>query len=139
MVSIAVISTTTVIFGIGALLLVSRARRRLSPGSLRRYIDNFSVCLAFIVTFSLWLTVRSLTNFEASFSAFSGYPEIIFIVFAYIGFIIASYRVSKISEEFGFKEDGKEIGMVLGRMNEQRPEPAARASAQATPATKKGK
>ena len=115
MVSIAAISTTTVIFGIGALILVSRARNRLSPGSLRKYIDNFSVCLAFIVTFSLWLTIRSLTNFEASFSAFSGYPEIIFIVFAYIGFIIASYRVSKISEEFGFKDDGKEIGSMLGQ------------------------
>ncbi|MEK6949196.1 MAG: hypothetical protein AABX34_03175 [Nanoarchaeota archaeon] len=113
MVSIAVISTTTVIFGIGALILTSRARRRLSPGSIRRYIDNFSVCLAFIVTFSLWLTIRSLTNFDASFSAFSGYPEIIFIVFAYIGFMIASYRVSKISEEFGFKDEGKEIAKLI--------------------------
>ena len=138
MVSIAVISTTTVIFGIGALILVSRARRRLSPGSIRRYIDNFSVCLAFIVTFSLWLTIRSLTNFEASFSAFSGYPEIIFIVFAYIGFMIASYRVSKISEEFGFKEDGKEIGMMLGRMKEQSTAPATRISDRMR-AAKKGK
>lgn len=138
MVSIAVISTTTVIFGIGALILVSRARRRLSPGSIRRYIDNFSVCLAFIVTFSLWLTIRSLTNFEASFSAFSGYPEIIFIVFAYIGFMIASYRVSKISEEFGFKEDGKEIGMMLERMNGQSTAPAAKISDRMR-AAKKGK
>lgn len=138
MVSIAVISTTTVIFGIGALILVSRARNRLSPGSLRRYIDNFSVCLAFIVTFSLWLTIRSLTNFDASFSAFSGYPEIIFIVFAYIGFIIASYRVSKISEEFGFKDEGKEIGMMLGRMNEESTAPAVKISDRLR-AAKKGK
>src|SRR3989338_4168105 len=138
MVYIAVISTTTVIFGIGALLLVSRARRRLSPGSIRRYIDNFSVCLAFIVTFSLWLTIRSLTNFEASFSAFSGYPEIIFIVFAYIGFMIASYRVSKISEEFGFKDEGKEIGNMLGQMNKQSKAPATRISGRMQ-AAKKGK
>lgn len=117
MVSIAIISITTVIFGIGALILTSRARNKLSAGSIRRYIDNFSVCLAFIVIFSLWLTVRSLTKFEASFSAFSGYPEIIFIVFAYIGFIIASYRVSKISEEFGFKEDGKEIAKIIKKRN----------------------
>src|SRR3990167_3495837 len=113
MVSIAVISITTVIFGIGALILTSRARNKLSPGSLRKYIDNFSVCLAFIVIFSLWLTVRSLTNFEVSFAGFTGYPELIFIVFAYIGFIIASYRVSKISKEFGFKEDGKDIGKIV--------------------------
>jgi len=113
MVSIAIISVTTVIFGIGALLLASRARMRLSQGSLRRYIDNYSVCLAFIVIFSLWQTIRSMTKVNVSLSGFSGYPEIIFIVFAYIGFVIASYRVSKISEEFGFKEEGKEIQKLV--------------------------
>lgn len=113
MVSITIISITTVIFGIGALVLASRARRRLSPGSIRKYIDNFSVCLAFMVIFSLWLTVRSMTNIEVSLSSFSGYPELIFIVLAYIGFIIASYRVSKISEEFGFKREGKEIEKLI--------------------------
>ena len=113
MVSIAIISITTVVFGIGALILTSRARAKLSSGSLRKYIDNFSVCLAFIVIFSLWLTIRSLTNFEVSFAGFAGYPELISIVFAYIGFVIASYRVSKISEEFGFKEEGKEIGKLV--------------------------
>ena len=113
MVSIALISMTTVAFGIGALLLASRARSRLSPGSLRRFIDNFSVCLAFIVIFSLWQTIRSITNVDVSLSGFTGYPELIFIVFAYIGFIIASFRVSKISEEFGFIEQGKEIGKLI--------------------------
>ncbi len=113
MVSVAAISVTTVIFGIAALILASRARRKLSPGSLRKYIDNFSVCLAFIVIFSLWQTVRSITNVEVSLSGFTGYPELIFIVFAYIGFVIASYRVSKISEEFGFNEEGKEIQKLV--------------------------
>ena len=113
MVSVAAISITTVIFGIGALLLASRARSRLSPGSLRKYIDNFSICLAFIVIFSVWQTIRSITNTEVSLSGFTGYPELIFLVFAYIGFVIASYRVSKISEEFGFKEEGKEIQQLI--------------------------
>jgi hypothetical protein len=113
MVSIAIISITTVVFGIGSLILASRARRRLTHGSLRKFIDNFSVCLAFIVVFSLWLTVRSMTNIEVSLSGFTGYPEFIFIVFAYIGFMIASYRVSKISQEFGFKEEGKEIEKLM--------------------------
>lgn len=116
MVSIAAISVTTVIFGIGALLLASRARSRLSPGSLRKYIDNFSICLAFIVIFSIWQTIRSITNIEVSLSGFTGYPELIFLVFAYIGFIIASYRVSKISEEFGFKEEGKEIQQLVKKI-----------------------
>ena len=113
MVSVAAISITTVIFGIGALILASRARRKLSPGSLRKYIDNFSVCLAFIVIFSLWQTIRGITNIDVSLSGFTGYPELIFIVFAYIGFVIASYRVSKISEEFGFKAEGREIQRLV--------------------------
>ena len=113
MVSVTAISITTVIFGIAALVLVSRARRNLSAGSLRKYIDNFSVCLSFIVIFSLWQTVRSITNVEFSLSGFTGYPEIIFMVFAYIGFVIASYRVSKISNEFGFKEEGRIIQKLI--------------------------
>ena len=113
MVSIAIISVTTVIFGIGALLIMSRARARLSPGSLRKYMDNLSICLAFMVIFSLWLTVRSMINLEVSLSGFSGYPEIIFVVFAYVAFIIASYRASKISREFGFKVEGKEIRSLV--------------------------
>jgi hypothetical protein len=117
MISISIIGVTTVIFGIAALLLTSKARKKLSPGSLRKYIDNFSVCLAFIVIFSLWLTIRSFTNLEISFGEFSGYPELIFIVFAYIGFMIASYRVSKISEEFGFNDEGKVIRKVVQTYN----------------------
>ncbi len=113
MVSITILSITAVIFGIGALILASRARNKLSPGSLRKYIDNYSICLVFIVIFTVWLAVRSVTNVDVSFAGFSGYPEFIFIVFAYIGFVIASYRVSKISEEVGFKEDGKEIGRII--------------------------
>ena len=113
MVSITIISITTVIFGITALILASKARSRLSHGSLRKFIDNFSVCLAFIVIFSVWQTVRSATNAEVSLTGFTGYPELIFIVFAYIAFIIASFRVLKISEEFGFKSEGKEIEKLI--------------------------
>jgi len=113
MVSVAIVSLTTFIFGIAALLLASKARSRLSPGSIRAYIDNFSICLVFIVIFSLWQTTRSAFNIELSMGEFSDYPELIFIVFAYIGFIIASYRVIKISEEFGFKGHGKLIRRLV--------------------------
>ena len=54
MVHMALISITTVIFGIASLLLISRARRRLSEGSIQKFMDNFALCLAFIVIFSIW-------------------------------------------------------------------------------------
>ena len=113
MVSVAIISLTTVIFGIASLILASKARSRLTPGSIRSYIDNFSICLAFIVIFSLWQTIRSVFNIQLDLGEFSNYPELIFIVFAYIAFIIASYRAARISEEFGFKKHGKTIEKLI--------------------------
>lgn len=110
---IALVSITTVIFGIASLLLISRARSKLSEGSIRKYMDNFAICLAFIVIFSVWQTARSLIGANINVEGLSTYPEYIFIFFAYIAFILASYRVLKISEEFGFKEDGKRIGQLI--------------------------
>lgn len=116
MVHLILVGITTVIFGIASLLLISRARSRLSVGSIRRYMDNFAICLAFIVIFSVWQTARySFANGDiaSEHPTYSAYPEYIFMVFAYISFIVASYRVLKISEEFGFKEDGRDIGQLI--------------------------
>ena len=113
MAQLLIISLTTVIFGIAALVLISSARRRLSDGSIRKYMDNFAICLTFIIIFSIWQTVRNIIGINISVEGLASYPEYIFIVFAYISFIMASYRVLKISEEFGFKEDGKKIHDIL--------------------------
>jgi|SRR3989338_8017809 len=108
-----VVSITTVIFGVASLLLISRARNRLSEGSIRKYLDNFAICLAFIVVFSIWQTARSIFGIDIQVEGLGTYPEYIFIVFAYIAFIIASFKVLKISEEFGFKEDGRKIEQLI--------------------------
>ena len=116
---IALVGLTTVIFGVASLLLISKARNRLSEGSIRRYMDNFAICLAFIVIFSVWQTARDYftgLTFKQH-ATYSAYPEYIFIVFAYVAFIFASFRVLKISKEFGFKEDGKRIEQLI----EQKP------------------
>ena len=109
MVHLVIVSVTTVIFGIASLLLISRARKRLSEGSIRKYMDNFAVCLAFIVIFSIWQTTRGILGVSINVEGLTTYPEYIFIVFAYIAFIFASFRVLKIGEEYGFKEEGKKI------------------------------
>ena len=113
MVYIALVGVTTVIFGLASLLLISKARNRLSEGSIRKYMDNFAICLAFIVIFSVWQTTRSVIGINIDVEGLATYPEYIFIIFAYIAFIIASFRVLKISEEFGFKEDGKKIEQLI--------------------------
>lgn len=120
MVHLVVVSITTVIFGIASLLLISRARGRLSEGSIRRYMDNFAICLAFIVIFSVWQTARSIFGISIDIEGLATYPEYIFIVFAYIAFIVASFRVLKISEEFGFKEDGKKIEQIVKQKKSKR-------------------
>ncbi|MBI4452532.1 hypothetical protein HY637_03820 [Candidatus Woesearchaeota archaeon] len=115
MVHIAAVGITTVIFGIASLILISRARKKLSEGSIRRFMDNFAICLAFIVTFSIWQTVRNIyeSGLELNHATYLTYPEYIFIIFAYIAFIITSFRTQKISEEFGFKEQGRRIGKLV--------------------------
>ena len=113
MAQLIMVGITTVIFGVASLLLISRARKRLSEGSIRRYMDNFAICLAFIVIFSVWQTARSIFGISIDVEGLATYPEYIFIVFAYIAFIVASFRVLKISEEFGFKEDGRKIQQII--------------------------
>lgn len=111
-----IVSLTTVAFGIASLLLISRARNKLSEGSIKQYMDNFAICLAFIVIFSIWQTIRNIYGASAyaeESSHYLTYFEYIFLVFAYIAFIIASYRVAKISEEFGFKGDGGRIEQLI--------------------------
>ena len=108
-----IVSVTTVVFGITSLILISRARKKLSDGSIRRYLDNFAICLAFIVIFSVWQTARTIFGVNIDINGLGTYPEYIFIVFAYLAFIIASFRVMKISEEFGFREYGNEINQIL--------------------------
>ena len=116
MVYIAAVGITTVIFGIGSLLLISRARNKLTDGSIRRFMDNFAICLAFIVTFSVWQTLRDIYQVGGTFdgqTTYLSYPEYIFIIFAYIAFIITSFRTQKISEEFGFRDVGKKISQIM--------------------------
>ena len=121
MVYLAAVSVSTVIFGVASLFLISRARKRLSDGSIRKYMDNFAICLAFIVIFSVWQTARTIFGIGIDIKGIGTYPEFLFIVFAYIAFIAASYRVLKISEEFGFKEDGKKIGQIMKKTSTKKP------------------
>ena len=111
--NIVIISVTTVAFGIASLLLISKARTRLSEGSIRKYMDNFAICLAFIVIFSVWQTARSVFGVNIDVEGLATYPEYIFIAFAYVAFIFASYRILKVSKEFGFKEDGEKIRHII--------------------------
>lgn len=106
---------TTVIFGVASLIFISRARKRLSEGSLKRYLDNFAVCLAFVIIFSIWQTVRSIFKIPISYENILNYPEYFFLIFAYVAFIVTSYRIGRISEEFGFKDDGKRIKEIISK------------------------
>ena len=118
--TLGIISITTVVFGIASLLLISKARNKLSEGSLKRYLDNFTLCLAFIIIFSIWQTIRILFHFPVDFENLLAYPEYFFLMFAYAAFIVTSYRIARISEEFGFKEDGGRIREIISKKSRRR-------------------
>ena len=103
-----IIGIVTVVFGIASLIISSRAASRLSDGLIKRYINNFSICLAFIVIFTMWRAMRDYMEAIYGISKNIEIAEYMFIIGAFIGFVIASFRVVQISREFGFY-DRREI------------------------------
>lgn len=94
----------TVVFGIASLVISSRAASRLSDGLIKRYINNFTICLAFIVIFTMWRTMRDYMEAVYGVNKNIEIAEYVFIIGAFVGFIIASFRVLQISREFGFND-----------------------------------
>ena len=97
------VEITAIIFGLATLILVSRARKRIIDSQLKKFLSNFSVCLTFIVMFSMWQTFRNIFDFEIRFKGFTTHPEYMFLIFAYIAFVISAYRILKLSENFGHR------------------------------------
>ncbi len=107
------IGVVTVVFGIASLIISSRAASRLSDGLIKRYINNFTICLAFIVIFTMWRTMHDYMEATYGISKNIEIAEFIFIIGAFVGFVIASLRVVQISKEFGFNDHKEVMRKVL--------------------------
>jgi hypothetical protein len=100
-------------FGVMAIIWAYRARKALSPGSsLREYAMYFITCLVFVVAFSIMLTAERFFV-QTSVGTFLVYFEYALLTMAYLTFVIASYKIWSIGQEFGFQAESAEIKKVI--------------------------
>lgn len=105
-----IVSLISLSFGILAIIWTFIAMTSLSKGSsLRNYVTLFLIALVFILLFSIWHALSKIFRWEKLWL----YPEYVLISLAYITFVVSSYKVYKLSKEFGFKEKSNEIKNIL--------------------------
>lgn len=103
----------TLIIGIVAAIVTLNSARRLTGGMVRSYIRWIGFALIMVI---LSFTVHMINALNLFNEAHSHSPadtfHTLYHIFLIIGFIffgIASYRLNKMSELYGFKEEGKHI------------------------------
>ena len=104
------IGFVTISFGLLAIIWTTMAIGSLSPGSsLRKHTTNFLFCLIFILLFSMWHTLSILFLWRKSINEFMLYPGYLFIMLAFLIFVISSYQILMMGKEFGFGEQAFKI------------------------------
>jgi len=100
-------------FGIMAIIWAYRARKALSPGSsLKEYSTYFIICLIFVVAFSIVLTAERFFITAGAGTAIV-YSEYILLTLAYLTFVVASYKIWSIGQEFGFGSESANIRKAM--------------------------
>lgn len=106
-IAIGLISLT---FGILAIIWTSKAFWNLSEGSsLKTYAFYFLISLTLIFINSIWQVLGRLFHLEERFVIL----EAICITAAYLLFVVAAYKLSKIGQEFGFRWKAKKIKQLI--------------------------
>ena len=108
------IGFVTLSFGVLAIIWTSMARTSLSKGSmLRKHTTNFLFCLIFILLFSIWHTLSKLLNWRETVNEIMMYPGYIFLILAFMVFVITAYQVLSLGKEFGFEKEAKKIEKAM--------------------------
>jgi len=108
------IGFVTISFGILAIIWTSMAISSLSEGSsLRRHTTNFLFCLIFILLFSIWHTLSKLFQWRETVNEYMLYPGYLFIILAFLIFVVTSYQILTMGKEFGFQKQAKEIEKII--------------------------
>ncbi|NOR48570.1 MAG: hypothetical protein GQ533_11095 [Methanosarcinaceae archaeon] len=103
----------TIIIGIVAVIITFNATRRLTGGMVRSYIIWIGSALILVIIGTTFHMINTLNLFDETYPYFSAdtFHTLyhIFLIIGFIFFAIASYRLNKMSELYGFKEEGKHI------------------------------
>lgn len=109
----------TISFGILAIIWTSMAASSLSKGSsLRRHTINFLFCLVFVLLFSIWHTVSKLFRWRETLNEFMLYPGYLFLIMAFLIFVVTSYQILTMGQEFGFGQQANKIKGIIKEKKE---------------------
>ncbi len=104
---------TTIIIGMVAVIITFNATRRLTGGMVRSYIIWIGSALMLVIIGTTFHMISTLNLLDKEYLHLPADTfHILYHIFVTIGFIffaIASYRLNKMSELYGFKEEGKHI------------------------------
>ncbi|MBW2989821.1 hypothetical protein KY358_05900 [Candidatus Woesearchaeota archaeon] len=115
------IGFVTLSFGILAIIWTSMALGSLSKGSsLRKHTSNFLLCLIFILSFSIWHTLSKLFGWRETLNEAMLYPAYIFLILAFLIFVVTSYQILMIGKEFGFRPQAKKIKSAINKKGSKR-------------------
>jgi len=100
----------TMTFGVLAIIWTSMAISSLSKGSsLRKQTIYFLISLIFILSFIIWHTISKILGWRETINEYMLYPGYIFITLAFLIFVITSFHILKVGQEFGFVDKGEKI------------------------------
>lgn len=106
----------TMSFGILAIIWTSMAITSLSKGSsLRRHTTNFLFCLIFILMFSIWHTISKLFGWRKTINDLMLYPGYLFIILAFMIFVVTAYQILVMGKEFGFRNQAAKIKNMMDK------------------------
>ena len=106
----------TMSFGVLAIIWTYSAYKSLSAGSsLKIHTRNFLLCLVFILLFTIWHTMSKLFRWRETVNEYLLYPGYLFLIMAFLIFVLTSYQILSMGKEFGFESQAKEIEKIISQ------------------------
>lgn len=104
-----IIGVITLAIGINAIIFTYLASKKLSNPSLLSYIRFVSWSVVSLTLFSLWHTIREIFELKEIYGSIVEVPEYFFVALTYVLFLLGAVAIFKLSEMYGFKDQGEKI------------------------------
>lgn len=113
---VVVISLIGVLFGIIAFIWILISRKNLAGGALQRFLTINAIALLFLMLASLWHSIAVFTNIHHRFGELTTLPHHIFMIIAYLVFILGAFQMLYISKDFNFDEQTARMKTALAKI-----------------------
>lgn len=99
----------TIVVGIFSIFLTYRSAKRISNKDIIKYLNMVTLGMVFLLLFSSWHTMRESLDLKEVYGLSIEIPEYACVALTQILLLIGALKISKISKEYGFKAEGRNI------------------------------